>query len=159
MNLEELEGSIADRLGDLIDSDGASCVVLPEIESAFNKPVDKAQLTVAVVGHDAGDHKSIGSVVQYTRVRIEVVCKSRRLRGDWGIYDLESKVRSSLVGYRPDGGATSGLKFQQFQVNAYNDGVWSYSVFFECPATIIEDFAEYDDDTPRITEITLNENL
>lgn len=164
MILEIIETAIVTKLATDIDVSQIDSLGLPEVEADFNRPVDKGQLTVAIAGVEYGEHRNIGSIVQYPKVRIEVVMKARKLRGNYGIYDLERRVRSSLVNYRPlndqnEGGASQGLKPLQMQLNSYNEGVWSYSMFFECSTTAFQEYAEYDDDTPRITEITLDETI
>lgn len=159
MILETIEKDVADKLASVMDGSKVDCIVLPEVEADTKKPVSKAQVTVAINGLEAGDQKSIGSQVQYPKIRIELILKARRLRGDYGIYDLERRCRRALLNFRSGGGATSGMKYLQFQLNSYQEGTFSYSSFFEATATIIEEFEEFTDDTPRITSIEFDENL
>lgn len=153
MILEDIESSIAAKLVTVLDGSKVDAIVLPDVEADAKKPVQKALVTVAINGLEAGEQRSIGSQVQYPKIRVELIIKARRLRGDWGVYDLERRCRRALMNFRPTGGSTQGMKYLQFQLNAYSEGIFSYSQFFEVTATAIEEFEEYTDDTPRITTI------
>lgn len=149
MNYQLLETDIVTRLqarlGPAIDVH-----VLPETDAAYSRGFSKPSVTVAYAESDFDMPRSTAQVVQDEMQTVQLIIRCTKLRGANALYDIAERSRKALVGFQPTHCRRMSLK--SFKMEERQENVWTYSMVFLAPTTIVEEFEE--ETGPTATEIT-----
>lgn len=159
MNYEAIENDIISRLQARIDPTVVDIELLPETESELTRPVSKNRVTVAYRYSDfpqtmqksLSEIRSTSSIVQNEIVCLEVVLRSRKLRGASGLYDLIEKVRKAILGFSPLN--CDKIFITKYGFTEFSDSTWMHTLEIGCVSLLVEDNDVPND--PNSTEITV----
>lgn len=159
MNIENREAQIAQQVFNSINDNNVHVVVdvLPEKEGDFTRtsPV-KAAISVCYYGADYEHPATTSEISQGEDESYDVIVRSMKLRGQWGVYDLLQKVTVALLGKKLVG--TDRIYLKKVGVEErIPDKEWIYRMRFAFRSFVVQA-----DDTvlgPTITSITFNQNI
>ena len=138
--ISDIEQAIADRLAPF-GSVGFTVQVLPENQDEYaTKPFLNGQITVAFHSSKYAGHNSIGlGTSQYEEVFFILAIRSKKLRGDKGVYNIASIVRRYLVGFKPAGFWPMSAQEMALKEATREDALWTYYITFKTKALAIEE--------------------
>ena len=139
--ISDLEQAIADRL-EPFGTVGYTVQVLPENQADYaTKPFINGQITVAYHSSKYGDTNSIGQgVSQYEMMKFIIAIRSKKLRGDKGIYNIVSIIRRYLVGFRPlENSWAMTADEMALKEASREDALWTYYIMFDLKRLAVEE--------------------
>jgi hypothetical protein len=138
--IEDIEQAIADRLAPF-GAIGYTVQVLPENQEEYaTKPFLNSQITVAFHSSKYAGHNSVGlGASQYEDVFFILAIRSKKLRGDKGIYNIVSIVRRYLVGFKPAGFWPLSAQEMGLKEATREDALWTYYMTFKTKALAVEE--------------------
>ncbi len=149
MFFEQLEKDIQARLKAKIGN-GIDVDILPETESGYRKPFEKARVTVCYTSSDFDKPKSTSEISQDEEQTIEVVIQARALRGVMGIYDVANRISKALIGFRT--AHSRKMYATSFKYSSKEENLWAYTYTFAIKTTVVEQPDDVSE--PLITQIT-----
>ena len=100
--------------------------VLPENDNDFSTPYTEAGVTVAYNSSTFDDSESTLFIIQPENITMQMVVRSRRLRGVSGIYEVLDKVQAKLQGWTPPD--CKKIHLSQVKFESHTDDLWCYSM-------------------------------
>jgi hypothetical protein len=161
-----LEDAIVGRLQPLADQ-GIEVIPLPESPALVNKAFERPQITVAYKSSDYDDtvtrglpkHMTTDIIGQNEYAELELIIRTRTMRGAGGAHSLKKSIDLLLIGFRPPG-------WQRMIPKQYTiiptpadmqDGVWTYSYTFVTTCIVVE--APIDEVVVLLQSVTFNQNI
>lgn len=142
MNYESVEDSIKDRLSDIL-AEGIVARVMEETEAEVDRPRTAPTATVCFYASDFDPSKSTAEIHQDDTITFVVMITSRKRRGTGGVYDIYNQCRKALLGWTPQG-CLQKIQFKQFKIELNEQGEFTYGLYLETKALIVEDTSEAD---------------
>jgi hypothetical protein len=154
--IDDIEQAIADRLAPF-GTVGYTVQVLPENQDEYaTKPFLNGQITVAFHSSKYAGHNSVGlGASQYEDVFFILAIRSKKLRGDKGIYNIASIVRRYLVGFNPAGFWPLSAQEMALKEATREDALWTYYMTFKTKALAVEEVEE--DESALLALLTFND--
>lgn len=164
MRYDDLEDSIVTRLAPLLDDD-IEVEHIPDNEEDYTRPFENPRVTVAYKASTFSDEVvrgvprtlSINETVQMEFAEVHILVRSRRLRGDDGVYAVTEKVKQLLYGFRPDD--WSRMHPKQYDLIENADGIFICDFSFVCSAMAVQDEPDDTTEYPALAELTFNTNI
>lgn len=164
MRYDELETSIVERLQTVATALNITIVELPEKQSEYGKPVDRARVTVAYNGSvfNGGRYgsqvptMSTDTSSQEEDIEFVLTIQSKKRRGDGdGIYNVMEQIRKRMLGFEPMG--LDKLKLMDQKFEEYAEGIWTYTQKFATKRISTYDIPDADD--PTLDSVSFVENF
>jgi len=155
--ISDIEQAIADRLAPF-GTVGYTVQVLPENQSEYEtKPFLNGQITVAFHSSKYGKTNAIGQgVSQYETTKFIIAVRSKKLRGDKGIYNIVSIIRRYLVGFRPVENSWAMTADEMALKEATReDALWTYYITFDVMRLAVEETPS--DDSALLALLTFDD--
>lgn len=161
ISIEVIEDAIFNRLRPLETLPKFEVRKMPETQAEMDKPFVNGRVTVM---YDGSRFEPNGSgmqlvtmatdeSVQQETLHIKTTLQARKLRGEFGIYDLMRLVRNHLSGFEPAGG--DKMKQIDAKFESYIENEWTYSITWGTNVLNVHDLEETDD--PTITQIDFDD--
>lgn len=139
MFFEALENAIKTRLH--AHFNGAVDVELePETNGANTIPTEKGRVTVMYDQSDFEKQNTTAYISQHETAQIAIIIRSRKLRGQNGIYWIAEEIRKSITGYAPESWSKIWLRKMVFVRREMN--LWEYSLLISSKSMIVEEHTE-----------------
>jgi hypothetical protein len=142
MSYEAIENSIRERLHDKMP-EGIVSKIMEETESEVERPRTAPTITVCFYSSDFYESKSTAEISQDDTITFLLMLTSRKRRGVKGIYDMFGHCKKALLGWTPSG-CLQKIQFKQFKIELNEQGEFTYALYFETKAVIVEDSSDYD---------------
>jgi len=141
-----LEESIVTQIQTQLPALNYDVASMPTNVDEFDHVKTKPQVWVMLHSVVADKEGNTDVLVQEASYVFQISLKAPQLREDGGIYFLFDRVCKALLGKRPALGS-GRLKVHKngLQHNGIMNGIFDYSVYFECPAMLFVE--DYDDET------------
>lgn len=160
INYEGLEDDIVARLSSFV---GVDAEHLPDTEKDVSKPFLKSRITVAyraseydreVVRGQAQQMTLGGISSQEQYASVDIFIRARKLRGENGCYDLLSKIKELLFGYKPTNFGKITIESDRFVENDEKEGVFTYVLTIITRTLVVEKVNA--EDLPTLTNVTFD---
>jgi hypothetical protein len=163
ISYEKIEESIVKRLLPFQALPNFEVMAMPENQAEMTKPMLNGRVTVMYDGSRYEPNGSgmtlmamdVGLAVQQETVHIKTAIQARKLRGQFGIYDMIRIVRNALAGFQPVG--ADQLKQINTQFVRYEENTWEYVITWGTNVINVPD--EEVTNEPVLTQITLDDNF
>lgn len=129
MDFEALEDEIIEALDD-IANDKVEVIPMPESEADFDRDFEDARITVAFNGLKSDDPVTMREIAQDDRQTVGIVIQSRRLRGEFGAYNLYKRIRATLSGFSCTG--CEPFVSRSFDLISDENDLFTWLALFEC---------------------------
>jgi len=133
MTYESLEAAIVGRLQGLTS---VAANVLPENDNEYTTPYTMADVVVAYNSSAFDDSQTSDLISQPETIHLQLVVRSRRLRGKSGIYQVLDALQGKLQGWRPPDCTKIHLLNVKFE--SHNADLWTYSMMISTEGFRIE---------------------
>lgn len=161
MRYDDLEDDIVARLAPLLDDD-IEVEHIPDNEDDYSRPFENPRVTVAYKGSTFSDEVARGvprtlstnETVQTEFAEVHVLVRSRKLRGDDGVYAVTEKVKQRLFGFMPED--WSRLHPKQYDLVENADGVFLCDLTFVCSALAVQHEPDDTTEYPPLVDVTFN---
>lgn len=158
MNYELLEQETVDRIAAYVPA-GVEVVPFPENNAEMVKPFESAHISVLYRGSKFSDPISTAQITQTETNQIEVVLRSRFLRGaDHSCYQLLKAIRKALIGWQAsDCDRMYAAKSELVIPSTEEPGdIFTYILSFENTTFAVEDWEETTGDGADISNIQID---
>lgn len=166
LSYDLLEDAIVNRLFPLV-STGIEVEPLPESPALSSTPFEKPRITVAYKSSDYDDtvtrglpsHLTSGQLGQNEYAEIELIIRTRLMRGPRGAHAVKKAIDFLLVGFHVPGWDKLFPKQYTIIPNQQDieDGIWTYSYTFVTKCILVE--AEMEDVIVLLQQIDFNTSI
>jgi hypothetical protein len=151
MNYEALENNISGQVEPVLVRAIPTLRVEtePEIEGENLPIITDPRVTIFLDQSEFNKTKNTHYIVQDEDIKVFLLVRARKLRGDGGVYQILELIRKALVGYIPEGFTKIWLVKIAFE--KHERGIWNYTVVIGMNSLIAE---ETNDELPVLTAPT-----
>lgn len=142
MNYEAIEDSIKNRLAAKLAA-GIDAKVMEDTEADVNRPVTSPRATVCFFASDFDPSRSTAQISQDDTATFAIMITARKRRGLKGVYDIYNQCAKWLLGWTPTG-CSQKIQFKKFQFELNEDGWYTFGLYLETKAMMVEDISEYE---------------
>jgi hypothetical protein len=136
MQFEALENAIKTRLQTDLGS-AVEVEVEPQFEGENIQPYIRPRITIFLDQSEFDKTKTTHYIAQDENAKVFLLLRSRRLRGENGIYDLVERIRKSIVGFKP--AHWDKIWLVKIAFDERFRAMWSYVMVIGSRSMIVED--------------------